>query len=34
MYVGPAKAITVTVLNKGVRLGNEELSFVEEFRYL
>ena len=28
MYAGPAKTIT------RVRLGNEELSFVEEFRYL
>ena len=32
MYAGPAKAIT-SVLTR-VRLGNEELSFVEEFRYL
>ena len=30
MYAGPAKEITGLVL----RLGNEELSFVEEFRYL
>ena len=33
MYAGPTKAITGSVL-KRVRLGNEELSFVQEFRYL
>ena len=33
MYAGPIKAITGSVLNR-VRLGNEELSFVQEFRYL
>ena len=34
MYAGPTKAITGSVLNLRVRLGNEELRFVEEFRYL
>ena len=33
MYAGRAKAITESVLIR-VRLGNEELNFVEEFRYL
>ena len=33
MYAGPAKTITGSVLNMR-QPGNEELSFVEEFRYL
>ena len=33
MYAGPTKEITGSVLNKS-QAWNEELSFVEEFRYL
>ena len=32
MYAGPTKAITG--YSTRVRLGNDELSFVDEFRYL
>ena len=34
LYDGSTKAITGSVHSTRVRLGNEELSFVEEFRYL
>ena len=34
MYAGPANAIIGLVLNKSQARGNEEPSFVEEFRYL
>ena len=34
MYASPTKAITGSVLNIRIGLGNEELSFVEDFRYL
>ena len=33
MYAGPTKVITGSVLTR-VRLGNEELRFAKEFRYL